>query len=241
MRHNILFLALLSGLLTGCASDPVGPRIPVCNQPFEVTYLKTEIASTFYPSSTWEQAQDALSPGKASSKYGMNYVTQVRLRNPDDARMDVKSSLGQLFFKNEGKPQKTYEATLPEFHIRPRSDTVVQFRFHVDVASLSAEYFKLLSSNENLGTFSRSSYKYGYDSGAVCADSQLTVRTSANADSTIQDYVTVPEAADATWNGTVAAADAGTSAASWTISNWDTIKTTLWIIAEILSALLKAA
>ena len=67
------------------------------------------------------------------------------------------------------------------------------------------------------------------------------MRTSANADSTIQDYVTVPEAADATWNGTVAAADAGTSAASWTISNWDTIKTTLWIIAEILSALLKAA
>lgn len=228
-------------LFAGCGSDPATsspPKPPVCNQPLGVVVLSNEIANTFYPGSKWEQAKDLLDPAGSYHKYGMTYRTTVRLRNLDDADLVVKSSVGTLMIKNEGMAQKSYQSTLPEFVLRARADTVVAFTFHVDIGSLSEDYFKLIASGETVGYFFKSAHKYSYASGGRCSDTSLAAHASNASDTTIKDYVSVPEITDATYNGAVTAGEATGTAARWSVDNWDTIQCSLMVIVLILGIVL---
>ncbi len=195
-----------------------------------VDVLSNDIESTFYPSSKWEQAKDLLDPVGSYHKYGMTFNTSVRLRNPDDADLRVERSVGALMIKNEGMEQRSYESALSEFVVRAKSDTVIHFRFKVDIASLTADYFKLIVSSEKVGYFFKSSHKYSYLDAGICPDSALPgVRTGA-ADSTIKDYVSVPEISDATYKGAITASEATATSVKWSIDNWDQIKCALFVL-----------
>lgn len=233
------FLCLL--VLFGCGSDKptaVTKPAPVCDRPLQVDVLANEIESTFYPSSRWERAKDILDPVGSYHKYGMTFVTSVRLRNPDDADLRVERSVGALMIKREGMEQRSYEAALPELVVRAKSDTVVRFRFKVDIASLTADYFKLIVSSEKVGYFFRSSHKYSYLDARICPDSALPVSLAGKADSTIKDYVSVPEISDATYKGVATASEATAASAKWSIDNWDQIKCSLFVLVLLVGIVL---
>jgi len=228
-------------VLAGCGSDKptaVTRPLPVCNKALGVEVVSNEIESTFYPSSKWEQAKDLLDPVGSYHKYGMTFNTSVRLRNLDDADLRVERSVGALMIKNEGMAQRSYESALSEFVVRAKSDTVVHFRFKVDIASLTADYFKLIVSSEKVGYFFKSSHKYSYADAKICPDSALAAVRSGASDSAIKDYVSVPEIADATYKGATTASEATASSAKWTIDNWDQIKCALFVLVLLVGIVL---
>ena len=229
---------VVATLLAGCGSSSTGPQKIVCNQPLKVEFLSNTIKSTFYPSSTWEQAKDMLNPTANYHKYGMNYNASVRLHNPNNGTFVVKRSVGQLIIKRDAMDQKSYQSVLSEFKVRAKRDTVVNFTFKVDIKSLSLDYFKLIADGEKVGYFFSSGYKYSYDSAQICLDDSLPRQTVAASDSTVKDYVSIPEIADATYTGTVATAEATATAARWSIDNWDTIKCALFILVTIIGIVL---
>lgn len=235
----VTFLCLL--FLGGCGSDKptaVTRPAPVCDRPMQVDVLSNEIESTFYPSSKWERAKDLLDPAGSYHKYGMAFVTSVRLRNLDDADLKVERSVGSLMIKREDMDQRSYETALPELVVRAKSDTVVRFRFRVDIASLTADYFKLIVSSEKVGYFFKSSHKYSYRDARICPDSALPVKLAGEADSTIKDYVSVPEISDATYKGVATASEATAASAKWSIDNWDQIKCSLFVLVLLVGIVL---
>jgi hypothetical protein len=229
----ILVLAL-AALMDGCGSNSTGPQKIVCNQPLKVEFLSNTIKNTFYPSSTWEQAKDMLNPTANYHKYGMNYNASVRLRNLNNGTFVVKRSVGQLIIKRDEMDQKSYESVLSQFKLRAKRDTVINFTFKVDIKSLSLDYFKLIASGDKVGYFFSSGYKYSYDSAAICLDDSLPRQTVAASDSTVKDYVSIPEIADATYTGTVATAEATATAARWSVDNWSTIRCALLVLVVII-------
>jgi hypothetical protein len=185
-----------------------------------------------------EQAKDLLDPVGSYHKYGMNFDTKVRVQNLNDADLLVKSSIGYLFIKNEGMDQKTFVTTLPEFVVRSKSDTIIHFNFRVDIRSLSEDYFKLIVSSEKVGYFFKSAHKYAFADDTICSDTSLVVNQAHASDSTLKDYVSIPEITDATYTGAIAASEATTASVNWSIDNWETIKCALFVLVVLLGILL---
>jgi hypothetical protein len=214
------------------------PKPPICDKALVVETGANEISGTFYPGSKWEQAKDLLDPAGSYHKYGVKFRTSVHLSNPNEADLVVRRSVGRLLIKNENMDQKNYEAALPEFVVKAKGDTIVNFDFRVDIASVSVDYFKLIASNEKVGYFFKSSHKYAFSENAICSDTSL-IGGSANAsDTTIQDYVSIPEVVDGTYQGTVTVAETSATSAKWTIENWDAIRCTLMVLILILGIVL---
>jgi hypothetical protein len=233
----ICLLAAASCRIFDSASTD-SPQPPVCDQALKVEAVSNDIQGTFYPNSKWEQAKDLLDPEGNYHKYGLKFRTSVHLSNPNEADLMVKRSVGRLLIKNENMKQKNYEAALPEFIVKAMGDTVVHFDFMVDIAGLSVDYFKLIAENEKVGYFFKSSHKYGFIETLLCSDTSLVAHQSNASDTTIQDYVSIPEVVDGAYQGTQAAVEASATSAKWTIDNWDAIQCTVMILVLILGIFL---
>lgn len=223
-------------IFDSASTNPSKP--PVCDQALKVEVIANDIQGTFYPNSKWEQAKDLLDPEGNYHKYGLKFRTTVHLNNPNEADLTVKRSVGHLLVKNENMNQKNYEAALSEFIVKAMSDTVVHFDFRVDIASLSVDYFKLIAKNEKVGYFFKSSHKYGFRENLLCSDTSLFDHQANASDTTIQDYVSIPEVVDGAYQGTNAAVEASATSAKWTIDNWDAIQCTVMILVLILGIFL---
>jgi hypothetical protein len=228
-------------ILVGCIfeSEVSEPRKDIiCNQPLKVAVISNEIKNTFYPNSKLEQAKDLLDPEGSYHKYGMNFNTSVRVQNLNEADLAVKSSIGYLMIKYQGMEQKTFQSVLPAFVVKAKSDTVIHFGFKVDIKTLSVDYFKLIVASEKVGYFFKSAHKYSFADDSICSDTSLVVNGVNASDSTLKDYVSIPEITDATYTGAMAASEATTASVNWSIDNWDSIKCALFVLVVLLGIIL---